>query len=91
MNPTEGSSAAAAGPDAAAPAAGAVSDAAPVEEVLSWPWPAGSRCYLASMHHAEVTCSSSADADVYSHGVPTILISQHVFNVHRPDDVLVLG
>ncbi|BDA44925.1 probable recBCD enzyme subunit RecD at C-terminar half [Coccomyxa sp. Obi] len=62
VNPTGGSLAAAAASDAAsdaASAAGAVSDAAPVAEALSWPWPAGSRCYLASMHHAEVRVAAA--------------------------------
>lgn len=33
----------------------AATDPAPAAEALSWPWNADSRCYLAGMHHAEVT------------------------------------
>ncbi|CAL8469331.1 g8872 [Coccomyxa elongata] len=58
VNPTEDSSAAAAEADCG-PAASIVSDAASIAEALSWPWPAASRCYLASMHHAEVRVAAA--------------------------------
>lgn len=79
VNPTEDSSAAAAESDCG-PVASMVSDTASIAEALSWPWPAGSRCYLASMHHAEVTLQLASTCHVHLHGTLVILFA-HMFTM----------